>query len=138
LYAQPDGSCSRSECRVAHRLTSRHNTEPVRALRTRGYETGSPVQHSSKLQELSPHLTVDLIDGIAEAVASPPDPHTRSAAICSLVREIYETMEWLHGTDTHHEELASLRQVVAAAQSHQQRMSALRDVSGSAGPSAAS
>jgi hypothetical protein len=74
-------------------------------------------------------LTVDLIDGIAEAVASPPDPHTRSAAICSLVREIYETMEWLHGADASHEELVSLRQVVAEAQKHQERMSALRDSS---------
>jgi hypothetical protein len=93
---------------------------------------------SSELQESSPDLTVDLIDGIAEAVASPPDPHARSAAICSLVREIYETMEWLHGTDVQHEELASLRQVVAAAQGHQQRMSALRDVTASLGPTGAS
>jgi len=72
-------------------------------------------------------LTSDLIDGIAEAVASPPDPHARSAAICSLVREVYETMEWLHGSDTSHVELASLRQVVAEAEQHQARMSALRD-----------
>ena len=86
---------------------------------------------SSKFQVPPSHsfdiLSSDLIDGIAEAVASPPDPHARSAAICSLVREIYETMEWLHGSDTSHVELASLRQVVAEAQRHQERMSALRD-----------
>jgi hypothetical protein len=79
-------------------------------------------------------LTSDLVDGIAEAVASPPDPHARSAAICSLVREIYETMEWLHGKDTSHVELASLRLVVAEAQRHQERMSALRDSATSSFP----
>jgi hypothetical protein len=73
-----------------------------------------------------------LVDEISEAVASPPDAHARSAAISSLVREVYETMEWLHGADTENEELASLRRVVHAAQEHQKRMSALRDRSGPA------
>lgn len=73
------------------------------------------------------HLTGVLIDEISEAVVSPPDAHARSAAICSLIREVYESMEWLHGADAQNEELASLSRVVAEAQAHQQRMSALRD-----------
>jgi hypothetical protein len=77
-------------------------------------------------------LTGVLIDEISEAVALPPDAHARSAAICSLVREVYETMEWLHGEGVDNEELGSLRRVVAEAQEHQKRMSALRDETGPA------
>lgn len=71
-------------------------------------------------------LSGDLIDGIAEAVASPPDPAARSTAICSLVREVYETLEWLHGAGVQNEELASLGRLLQEAQAHQQRMSKLR------------
>ena len=71
-------------------------------------------------------LTGDLIDGIAEAVASPPDPSARADAIASLVREVYETMEWLHGAGVQNEELSSLSRLVNEAQAHQQRMSKLR------------
>ena len=71
-------------------------------------------------------LTGDLIDGIAEAVASPPDPSARADAISSLVREVYETMEWLHGAGVQNEELTSLSRLVTEAQAHQQRMSSLR------------
>lgn len=76
------------------------------------------------------NLSGVLIDEISEAVASPPDAHARSAAICSLVREIYETMEWLHGPGSQNAELISLGRVVAEAQEHQRRMSVLRDSSG--------
>jgi hypothetical protein len=72
-------------------------------------------------------LRGDLIDGIAEAVASPPDPHARAAAISSVVQEVYETMEWLHGVGIENEELASLHRIVEEAQEHARRMSLLRD-----------
>ena len=77
-------------------------------------------------------LTGDLIDGIAEAVASPPDPSARADAISSLVREVYETMEWLHGAGVQNEELASLNRVLQEAQAHRQRMSGLQGEGGRA------
>jgi hypothetical protein len=72
-------------------------------------------------------LGPELIDELAEAVASPPDAHSRSAAICSLVREMYETLEWLHSSDPHNHELHSLRLLVDEAEQHQTRMSARHD-----------
>jgi hypothetical protein len=68
-----------------------------------------------------------LADGIAEAVACPPDPAARATAISSVVREIYESMLWLYGAEVQNEELASLQRVVAAAQDHQVRMTFLRE-----------
>jgi len=65
----------------------------------------------------------ELLDGIAEAVTLPPDPHARSAAIGFLIREMYECLDWLHGSRAHEDELQSLRRVVAEAQQHQERMS---------------
>ncbi|MET0695749.1 MAG: hypothetical protein ABWX96_16005 [Propionibacteriaceae bacterium] len=63
-----------------------------------------------------------LVDGITDAVASPPDAQARAEAVCGLVREIYETMEWVHGANPESYELASLRGLVAAALEHQERM----------------
>jgi hypothetical protein len=68
-------------------------------------------------------LRSELVDGLAEAVAAPLDPYARSTAICSLLGEVYETIEWLHGRDRENEELVSFRRVVAEARSHQGRMS---------------
>ena len=65
----------------------------------------------------------ELLDGIAEAVTLPPDPHARSAAIGFLIREMYECLDWLHGSAAHDDELRSLRRVVVEAQHHQERMS---------------
>jgi hypothetical protein len=65
----------------------------------------------------------ELLDGIAEAVTLPPDPHARSAAIGVLIREMYECLDWLHGSRAHEDELTSLRRVVAEAQQHEERMS---------------
>ncbi len=67
-------------------------------------------------------LSTDFIDGISEAIAWSPDPPARSAAICDMIYEVYETAVWLHGGNEQDRELASLRKLVSAAQAHQQRM----------------
>ena len=69
-------------------------------------------------------LPSELIDGIAEAVASRPDLGSRSDVVCSLVQEIYETVKWVHAADLQQDEVASLAQVMAAAQEHSLRMKA--------------
>jgi hypothetical protein len=69
-------------------------------------------------------LPSELIDGIAEAVASRPDLDSRSQVVCSLVNEIFETVKWVHGADRQQDEVASLAQVMQAAQEHQLRMRA--------------
>ena len=78
-----------------------------------------------------PHTTVsgDLLDALVEAVVLPPDPRARSAVTWRLIREMCETVEWLHernkgsgrATD---EELASIRQLARAADEHRLRMAA--------------
>ncbi len=78
-------------------------------------------------------LSAQLADGIDEAVASPPDAQSRSMAISSLVREIFEAIEWLHGADGDAAELDSLAEVVAAAHRHQIRMSGLHQTEGQLG-----
>lgn len=67
-------------------------------------------------------LSSELIDGIAEAVASRPDLGARSDVVCSLVAEIYETVKWVHGGDLQQDEVVSLDQVMAAAHEHALRM----------------
>ena len=67
-------------------------------------------------------LSATLIDELAEAVASPPDPHARSLAICRVTEEILETLQWLHGTHFDHAELTSVRRLVEEARAHQARM----------------
>ena len=67
-------------------------------------------------------LPATLIDELAEAVASSPDPHARSLAIWRITEEILETLQWLHGFDSDHAELASLRRLVEEARAHQVRM----------------
>ena len=64
-----------------------------------------------------------VLDGISEVVASLQDAEARARAISSLVQEIYETMEWVHGPNNDCDELASLRGLVAAALEHEDRMS---------------
>jgi len=67
-------------------------------------------------------LPSELIDGIAEAVASRPDLMSRSDVVCSLVEEIFETVKWVHGADRQQDEVASLARVMEAAYEHQLRM----------------
>jgi len=68
-------------------------------------------------------LSGELIDGICDAVLWSPDARGRSAAIRSIVEEICESISWLHEAGSPDDsELASLRQLLAAAQAHQQRM----------------
>jgi hypothetical protein len=69
----------------------------------------------------------ELIDSLIESVVLPHNSLARSAAICDLLREMYAAVEWLHGTektpdDAVCQEVASLRQLVAAGQDHQTRM----------------
>jgi hypothetical protein len=67
-------------------------------------------------------LPPELLDGIAEAVATQRDPGSRSAVILGLVTEIYETVQWVGGPDLRPDEMASLAQVLSGAQEHQIRM----------------
>jgi hypothetical protein len=67
-------------------------------------------------------LPSEVADGIAEMVASPPDASARATAIVSLIQEIVETMQWVHGPQTESAELVSLRGLMAAALEHQERM----------------
>lgn len=67
-------------------------------------------------------LPATLVDALAEAVAFRPDPTSRAAVICDLVSEVSATLQWRHGYDRSHDELASFGPVVAAAQQHRDRM----------------
>ena len=68
----------------------------------------------------------ELIDSLIESVVLPHNPLVRSVAICNLLGEVCTAVEWLYGTETTDDaagqEVASLRQLVAAAQDHQRRM----------------
>lgn len=59
------------------------------------------------------------MDAIGEVVAGAGDSAARSVVVCGVVREIYDSIEWIHG---HDDELTSLRMVLTAALDHQQRM----------------
>ena len=69
----------------------------------------------------------ELIDSLIESVVLPYDPFARAASICNLISELCAAVEWLYATETTLDdvpgvEVASLRQLVAAAQDHQRRM----------------
>ena len=76
-------------------------------------------------------LPGELIDSLIEAVVLPTDALTRSAVVCELLNELCDAVEWLHCSatptqaDAASQELASLRQMLTAAQDHQLRMRAL-------------
>jgi hypothetical protein len=75
-------------------------------------------------------LAGELVDSLIEAVVLPADPVARSAVICEVLNELCDAVDWLHGAatvsdDSVAEETAGLRQLVAAAHDHQQRMRAL-------------
>lgn len=65
-----------------------------------------------------------LIDELAEAVVWASDPVARSLVVCRIIEEISDTLNWLHGIDSDHAELASLRRLVEGARAHQDRMRA--------------
>jgi hypothetical protein len=72
-------------------------------------------------------LSGELIDGIAEAVLRAPDRRGRSAAIRSIVEEIYESIAWLGRSAPAGDcELSSLVRLRAEAQAHHQRMASCR------------
>jgi hypothetical protein len=76
-------------------------------------------------------LPGELIDSLIEAVVVPTDASTRSAVVCELLKELCNAVEWLDDgaisppDDASSKELASLRQLLTAAQDHQLRMRAL-------------
>ena len=67
-------------------------------------------------------LPGELVDALSEAVAWPPDRRARADSICGVVQRMYETAEWVHRCDHNHDELVSLRRLVAAANAHWLRM----------------
>ena len=84
----------------------------------------STIRGSSSVSALVPG---ELIDSLIESVVLPHNPLARAIVICDLLREMCAAVEWLQGTETTPDdavgrELASLRQLVAAAQDHQRRM----------------
>jgi hypothetical protein len=70
-------------------------------------------------------LPATLAGGLESVVAEPQDPRLRSAAISSIVDEIYQTVTWALGGDVGQPELVSLAQVLAAAHAHEARIAAL-------------
>jgi len=73
-------------------------------------------------------LPPGLVHGIESVVVPPTSPRVRSAAISSVVEEIYQTLAWAHGKEAGQIELASLAQVLAAACAHEARMAQLHGV----------
>ena len=72
-------------------------------------------------------ISGELVDLLIESVVLPRNPVDRAAVISNILGELYAAIEWLHGTeltlsDSASAELASVRQLVAAGQEHQQRM----------------
>lgn len=72
----------------------------------------------------------ELADLLTESVVRPHDPLDRAAVICNLLGEVCAAVEWLHGPeltldDAAGREVASLRQLIAAGQDHQRRMTTL-------------
>ena len=70
-------------------------------------------------------LPPDLIHGIERVLVTPTIPRVRSAAVASVIEEIYQTSAWVQGGQTGEAELCSLAQVLAAAYAHEARMAAL-------------
>ena len=69
----------------------------------------------------------ELVDLLIEPIVRPPDSLDRAAVIVTLLGELCAAVEWLHGPgatleDAAGREVASLRQLVAAGQDHQRRM----------------
>ena len=69
----------------------------------------------------------ELVDLLTASLLRPPDFLDRAAAIVNLLGELCAAVEWLHGPeltvdDAAGREVASLRQLVAAGQDHQRRM----------------
>jgi len=58
---------------------------------------------------------------VCEAVVSHADEVSRSAVAVRLVREIYDSLAWLH-PDPSHLERASFQRVVDEAEAHQARL----------------
>ena len=99
-----------------------------------GADAGShyPLSAASMLDPDDPpavrdYLPPGLVHGIESIVVPPTSPRVRSAAISSVVDEMYQTLAWAHGKETEQMELASLAQVLAAACAHEARMAALDD-----------
>jgi hypothetical protein len=85
------------------------------------------ISTSSRLADSHSLLPGELIDSLIEAVVLAPDAQARAVRVCNLVDELCAAMKWLHGNETTLSdaagiELRSLRQLVVAAQDHQQRM----------------
>lgn len=87
----------------------------------------STVNGSATANALIPGELADLLD---ESVVLTQGPLDRAAVICDLLGELCAAVEWLHGpepapNDAAGREVASLRQLIAASQDHQRRMTTL-------------
>ena len=66
-------------------------------------------------------LPADVLDLVCEAVLSQADEVTRGAVATRLIREIFDSLAWLH-PDPSHPERASFQHVVDEAEAHQARL----------------
>jgi hypothetical protein len=110
---------------------------PVHTIRTRArqrspYPCRPPAERSAwslsdqpDPREAGRVLPATLAGGLESVVAEPRDPRLRSAAISSIVDEIYQSVTWALGGDVGQPELVSLARVLAAAHAHEARIAAL-------------
>jgi hypothetical protein len=70
-------------------------------------------------------LSAEGLDGIAKALAATAEPRQRASVICGVVREIFETVQWLHEPGVADDELLSLSRLLIEALKHGERMAGL-------------
>lgn len=66
-------------------------------------------------------LPAELLDMVCEALLSPADEATRSKVVTRLIREIHDTLVWLH-PDPSHRERVSFERVLDEVEAHQARL----------------
>ena len=82
------------------------------------------ISYLTVVPDPSPHpirLPAELIDMVCEAVLSRADETSRGEVATRLIREIHDTLVWLHPDPTHRER-ASFERVLGEVQAHQARV----------------
>ena len=82
------------------------------------------ISYLTVVPDPAPHparLPAELLDMVCEAVLSPADETTRGEVATRLIREIHDTLVWLHPDPTHRER-ASFGRVLDEVEAHQARL----------------
>ena len=106
----------------ASRKVRRHaSTPPVSTSYSLGSAT--PATSSGPISRVAPlrPLSVDVVDGMTDALFAATGPAGRAAVIACLASEIYASVAWLAQHDD--EELSSLQGFLEQAKAHSSRMS---------------